>query len=60
MNFGALLQAIPALLGLVSHLLANRKNPPKRADDNLGGPSEPTDPAKAKADADKKADGKCN
>jgi len=60
MNFGALLQALPALLNLIGGLFANRKNPPKRADDILGGPSEKTDSAKAKADADAKADEKFN
>lgn len=55
MNFGTLLKALPALLSLVSSLFANRKNPPKRAEEILGDPSTPTNSAKAKAAADKAA-----
>lgn len=58
MNIGALLKALPALLGLVSSLFANRKNPPKRAEDILGDASTPTDSAEAKAKADKAANDK--
>lgn len=58
MNFGALLKAIPALLSLVASLFANRKNPPKRAEDILGDASTSTDSAEAKREADKKADEK--
>jgi len=55
MNFASLLKSLPALLGLIGSLFAGRKNPPKRADDILGGPSEDTDAARAKAAADKAA-----
>jgi hypothetical protein len=58
MNFGALLKALPALLSLAASLFANRKNPPKRAEDILGDPSTPTDSAEAKTEADKAADDK--
>ena len=58
MNIGALLKALPALLGLISSLFANRKKPPKRAHDILGKPSEKTDSAKAKEAADAEADEK--
>lgn len=58
MNIGALLKALPALLSLVSGLFANRKNPPKRADEILGDASTPTDSAEAKAEADRKANEK--
>jgi hypothetical protein len=52
MNFAPILAALPALLGLIGSLFGNRKNPPKRADDILGGPSVKTDAAKAKEAAD--------
>lgn len=55
MNIGALLKALPALLSLVTSLFASRKSPPKRAEDILGDASTPTDSAKAKTEADKKA-----
>lgn len=58
MNIGALLKALPALLGLVSTLFANRKKDPKRADDILGDASTPTDSAEAKSEADKAANDK--
>jgi hypothetical protein len=55
MNFGTLLKALPSLLSLVASLFANRKNPPKRAEDILGDASTPTDSAEAKREADAKA-----
>jgi len=58
LNFGAILKALPSLLSLVASLFATRKQPPKRAEDILGDPSTPTDSAKAKEEADKKADEK--
>ena len=58
MDIGALLKAIPSLLSLVASLFANRKNPPKRAEDILGDASTPTDSAEAKRKAEEKADEK--
>jgi hypothetical protein len=60
MNFGALLQIIPGLLNLVSNLFANRKKPPRRADDILGKANEKTDSQKAKDKADAAAREKFN
>jgi hypothetical protein len=58
MNWGAILKALPALLSLVAGLFANRKNPPKRAEDILGKPGEKTESEKAKEAADAAADSK--
>lgn len=60
MNFGALLKIIPGVLGLITSLFATRKQPPKRADDILGEPSEKTDAQKSKDAADAAADSKFN
>lgn len=60
MNWGAILKALPALLSLVGSLFATRKNPPKRADEILGEPSEKTDSQKAKEAADAAAAAKYN
>ena len=55
MNWGPLLKALPALLGLVTGLFGKKKTPPKRADEVLGSPNEPTKSEDAKAKADAKA-----
>lgn len=55
MNWGSLIKALPALLGLIGGLFSNRKNPPKRASEILGKPGEPTESAEAKEKADKAA-----
>ncbi len=54
-NWGSLLKALPAVLGLIAGIFARRKSPPLRADDILGKPSSPTDSQEAKDAADEAA-----
>lgn len=58
MNWGAILKALPSLLTLVLSLVTGRDKPPKRAEEILGDPDDPTDSEEAKERADKAADEK--
>lgn len=60
MNWASLIKAVPALIALVSGLFSKKKTSPKRAEDILGKPGEPTKSADAKAEADQKAREKYN
>lgn len=58
MNWAAILKALPSLLGLIGSFFVNRDKPPKRAEDILGEPDEPTDSERAKKEAEEEADEK--
>jgi hypothetical protein len=58
MNWLELLKSVPSLIGLATKIFTDRKNPPKRASEILGGPEEKTRSEKAKEAADAAADAK--
>lgn len=58
MNWLELIKSIPALIGLGTKIFTDRKKPPKRASEVLGGPDVKTDSENAKDRADAAADAK--
>ena len=55
MNWLQLIKSVPALIGLATKIFTDRKKPPKRAGEILGGPGEKTESEKAKEEADRAA-----